>query len=505
MEALPPVWLGAMLAGSFALMLAGRPLAMHRFVLAASSRAQPGRQGLLEFVCCLFAGSVAGLGVEALYGFPLVTGWKLAVGGAAAGFYLGLESGLLRLRDLVRQARHTDVFPRATAPGDLRSLARRFLFLASVATLLLMGLLALIWAGDVAWLSTLERTPEVLARARRTVMLENLLVLTILFLCAARIIVLYAGNLRLLFHTVTDGLARVSQGDLTVRLPVVTADEFGRIAAGVNAMVAGLSHRVRLLDALKVAEDVQRNLLPGEPPRLTGLDVAASSVYCDETGGDYYDCITLGAQRFALVVGDVAGHGVGSALLMASARASVRMAAALGGDPVSVVGAVNGRLCEDVNGTGRFVTLFYLDLDARTRLLRWVRAGQDPAMLYLPEADRFEDLAGPGVPLGVVAGYGYRESRRAWPEAGLLFLGTDGIWEARNRAGEMFGKERLREVLRRAARLPAQEVVAAVTEAVTAFRQGLPQEDDITMVVITFPEAGGAAASGALAGSHAMG
>lgn len=509
MEALPPVLLGAMLAVSFALMLAVRPFATRRLVLAAPPWDQPARQGLLDFACCLIAGGMAGLGVEAWYGFPWVSGWKLLIGGAAAGFYLGLESGLLRQRELVRRARQPEGgLPPAVGPGELRSLSRRFLLLASVATLIFMGLLALIWAGDVAWLSTLERAPDVLARARRTVTLELLLVLAVLFACAARIIMLYAGNLRLLFLTVTEGLARVSRGDLAVRLPVVTADEFGNIAAGFNAMIAGLSHRVRLLDALKVAEDVQRNLLPGTPPRLTGLDVAASSVSCDETGGDYYDCINLGAHRFAIVVGDVAGHGVGSALLMASARASVRMAAAMGGDPVSVVGAVNGRLSEDVNDTGRFITLFYLDIDARARLLRWVRAGHDPAMVYLPAKDAFDELGGPGVPLGIVAGYAYAAQRRSWPAGSLLFLGTDGIWEARNRAGEMFGKKRLREVLRRAAPLSAQAVLDAVTEAVTAYREGLPQEDDITMVVIKFPGDADPAAPGtspALAGGGRIG
>lgn len=172
---------------------------------------------------------------------------------------------------------------------------------------------------------------------------------------------------------------------------------------------------------------------------------------------------------------------------MASARATVRMAAPLYPDPADVIGAVNVRVTEDVYGTGRFLTLFYLEIDTASRTLRWVRAGHDPALVLVPGDEAFAELAGPGLPLGVDVQYGYRTSESPWPVGGVLFIGTDGIWEARSRTREMFGKDRLKAVLRQNAGLPANRLLVAVAEAVTAFQDGAPQEDDITMVVIRFP------------------
>ncbi|MHC1789369.1 PP2C family protein-serine/threonine phosphatase [Solidesulfovibrio sp.] len=486
MDAVPPVRLGAMLAASFAVALAVRVYCARRLVLAAADRDQPSRQFLLEMGACLLAGVLAGLGMEAQIGFLWFSGWKLVLGALAAGFYLGLEGALLRQRVLVLRARD-DGGLSSSRPRGLRSLSRRFLLVAAAATVLLMGLFGLIWAGDVAWLSGLERDPVVLAEARRAVILEIAFVMAVLLAGASRLILLYAGNLKLLFGIITQGLARVRQGDFTVRLPVATADEFGLIAAEANAMIAGLSHRVALLDALKVAEDVQRNLLPSAPPRAGGLDIAASSDYCDETGGDYYDFIQLGPEKTVVVVGDVAGHGVGPALLMASARATVRMAASMYGDPGSVVSAVNSRVAEDVYGTGRFLTLFYLEIDTAARRLRWVRAGHDPALVVGASPADPVELGGIGLPLGVVEGYRYVAGSCPWPSGGVVFIGTDGIWETTGPGDRMFGKRRLRELLDTNADQPAGRILEIVTQDLAAFGRDRPREDDITMVAIRFP------------------
>ncbi|MFP5259799.1 MAG: PP2C family protein-serine/threonine phosphatase [Acidobacteriota bacterium] len=486
MEAVPPVRLGAMLAVSFAVALLLRGLATRPVVLTVPPGDQPTRQFLLEMGACLVAGTCAGLLMEASIGFLWVSGWKLVLGSMVAGFYLGLEGALLRLRAVVLGAGEGGGFPLGR-PLRLRSLSRRFLLMAAAAAFLLLGIFGLIWAGDVSWLSSLDREPMVLAEARRSVILEIAFVVAVLLAGLSRLILLYAANLKLLFGSITQGLARVRQGDLTVRLPVATSDEFGLIAAEANAMIEGLSQRVALLDALKVAEDVQRNLLPSAPPRIAGLDIAASSDYCDETGGDYFDFIQTGPSTTVVVVGDVAGHGVGPALLMASARATVRMAAAMYADPGAVVSAVNSRVAEDVYGTGRFLTFFYLEIDAAARRLRWVRAGHDPAMVVPAGQGLTFELAGGGPPLGVVEGYRYTSSSRSWPDGCLVFIGTDGIWERRGGDDSMFGKGRLLDILRRNAAQPADRILEAVTRDLQAFAKDRPPEDDVTMVAIRFP------------------
>ena len=475
-----------MLVGPFAVALALRSLATRRLVLAAAPGEQPSRQFLLEMGACLAAGALAGLLMEASIGFLWVSGWKLVLGAMACGFYLGLEGALLRLRFVVGRIKEGSDFPTGR-PGRLRSLTRRFLLMAAAATVLLMGIFGLIWAGDVAWLSSLDRQPAVLAEARRSVILEIVFVMAVLLAGASRLILLYAGNLQFLFGTIIRGMARVRHGDLTVRLPVATADEFGLIAAEANAMIEGLSQRVELLDALKVAEDVQRNLLPSAPPRIAGLDIAASSDYCDETGGDYFDFIQTGPSTTVVAVGDVAGHGVGPALLMASARATVRMAAAMYADPGAVVSAVNSRVAEDVYGTGRFLTFFYLEIDAAAKRLRWVRAGHDPAMVVGANREQTSELAGGGPPLGVVEGFRYVTSSCDWPVGGVVFIGTDGIWEMRGGDDAMFGKRRLLDILRDNADKPAGHILESVAQALQTYAQGRPREDDITMVAIRFP------------------
>ncbi|EKO38535.1 MAG: serine phosphatase RsbU, regulator of sigma subunit [Solidesulfovibrio magneticus str. Maddingley MBC34] len=478
--------LGALIALAFAAAFVPRGLLLRRLVLSASAGEQPVRQFALEMGACLFAGVIAGLGMEASIGFLWVSGWKLVLGAMAAGFYLGLEGALLRQREIVLRAREAGYDP-VWRPKRLRSLSRRFLTVAATATVLLLGIFGLIWAGDVDWLSTLDRDPAVLAQARSSVIVEIAFVMAVLLLGASRLILLYAGNLKLLFNTITEGLARVRQGDLSVRLPLATSDEFGLIAAEANSMIEGLSHRLALLDALKVAEDVQRNLLPAAPPDIPGLDIAALSDYCDETGGDYYDFIQTGPGRTAIVVADVAGHGVGPALLMASARATVRMAAAMYPDPGSVVSAVNSRVAEDVYGTGRFLTLFYLEIDVAARMLRWVRAGHDPAFVVRPGDAEATLLGGGGPPLGVVEGYRYVAESCPWPEAGLVFIGTDGIWETTGEGEGMFGKRRLVDLLRKNLGRPTAQVLDAVRHDLEAFSHDKPREDDITMAAVAFP------------------
>lgn len=253
-----------------------------------------------------------------------------------------------------------------------------------------------------------------------------------------------------------------------------------------------IKEKNRLLrEALALAEEVQLRLLPRDNPAVPGFDIAGKSVYCDETGGDYYDYLAVpGAEpgSVAVVVGDVSGHGVASALLMTTARALLRMRASMGGGPACHVEDINRLLTMDTAETGRFVTLFYLFVEPGPEgggRMRYVRAGHDPAMIYDSATDAFSELAEGGVPLGIIGDVAYEEFTFSGMAGGqVVALGTDGIWEARSREGEMFGKDRLRDIIRDRADRPAREIVEAVLEELWAFRRGLPAEDDVTLVVV---------------------
>ena len=248
-----------------------------------------------------------------------------------------------------------------------------------------------------------------------------------------------------------------------------------------------------LRQALALAEEVQRNLLPQQAPRLPGCDIAGTSLYSDETGGDYFDFITApddGNRSFGIVIGDVSGHGVAAALLMTTVRAFLRMRCFQPGPLAEVVGDVNRLLCADVSDTGRFMTLSHLVLDPATRRLTWVRAGHDPIILCDTATGLVADIPDQGgPPLGIIDATHYAENHLDLAPGQILLLATDGLWEARNAAGIMYGKDRVRESLRRHAARPAGEIVAALLDELQAFLAGESPGDDVTLVVIRLLEA----------------
>ncbi len=139
--------------------------------------------------------------------------------------------------------------------------------------------------------------------------------------------------------------------------------------------------------------------------------------------------------------------------------------------------------------SGSFMTLFYVEIDPQARTVHWVRAGHEPALLYCPVPDRFEELLGNGTALGVNQDFGFTEQTSPAVQPGIvLVLDTVGIWEARDPDGRFFGKERFRAIIRRQAAGSAQEMVTAVFDQIGRFCRGLPYDDDITLVVIKIEE-----------------
>jgi serine phosphatase RsbU (regulator of sigma subunit) len=246
------------------------------------------------------------------------------------------------------------------------------------------------------------------------------------------------------------------------------------------------SQRDRMQLSLDLAMEVQQNLLPLTAPVIDGLDLAGRSIYCDETGGDYYDFIKMDPTRtheVGLVVGDVSDHGIPSALLMTTARAFLRQRSSMAGGLADIITDVNRQFYRDVKETGQFMTLFFGRLDPVNMRMTWVRAGHDPALLYDPGTELFEELEGNGLPLGVEKNYRFEQNRRDLAKGQTLLIGTDGIWEARDRTGRMFGKERLRQVVRQNVDSPAGDIADAVISAVDDFLDGRARQDDITLLV----------------------
>ena len=240
--------------------------------------------------------------------------------------------------------------------------------------------------------------------------------------------------------------------------------------------------------ALRLAGEVQKNLLPRHHLNIGGIAVAGKNLPSHAISGDYFDYLQHDptcSTCLSVVVGDISGHGVDAALLMTSARGFLRTRVAQPGSEAEIVTDMNRYLVEDVLDSGRFMTLFFLSIDPQAHRVQWVRAGHDPAMVYLPSQDRFEELRGEGLALGVDRNGTYDTNVFEGLEDGqIIVIATDGIFEARNRSGDMFGHRRLQDIIRHYRSAPAHQILENVFEAVAEHTQGLPAEDDRTLVVI---------------------
>ncbi len=240
--------------------------------------------------------------------------------------------------------------------------------------------------------------------------------------------------------------------------------------------------------SLALARAIQQNLLPQRAPKIPGFEISGRCRYCDETGGDYFDFIHLPDSQkntVGIVLGDVTGHGVGAALLMASARSILRNASLhFTGDLASLMAEFNDQLSEDT-GDDKFMTLFYGALDSESRSLTWASGGHDPALWYRRKQDAFEELPNTGPLTGYMKNMNYEQAGPITLEAGdILLVGTDGIWEAEDPSGKPYGKDRLHEMIRSHATRSAEQIVDAVIASVEAFSAPIPPSDDITLIII---------------------
>ena len=255
------------------------------------------------------------------------------------------------------------------------------------------------------------------------------------------------------------------------------------IAIDSARLVRHYVEKQQLEHALSVARSIQQNLLPKEAPEAEGMDFAGWSRSCDDTGGDYYDYVPLGDGELALVIADVSGHGVGPALIMAETRAYLRALLATLRDPAEVLRQINRMLARDMT-EGRFVTMALAVLNIRKRSLAYSSAGHSGTVIYRASTGRFQTLETGGFPLGIFEESDFDSAPTVYLKSGDIFvLQTDGIAEARNAGNRLFGMRRALRVIREHSSGNAQALIGAIDRAVTAFRGGGPQVDDITCSV----------------------
>jgi len=231
---------------------------------------------------------------------------------------------------------------------------------------------------------------------------------------------------------------------------------------------------------LRLARSIQRASLPEEVPQLEGWQISPYYQPAREVGGDFYDFFELEDGRLGIVVGDATGHGVPAALVMASARSMLRAVAQASDSPGDVLRRVNDPLATDIPAN-MFVTCFYAILDPESGSLTYANAGHDLPYLYRNSAA--EELRARGMPLGLMPGMGYEEKQSILEAGEAALLYSDGLVEAHDPEGEMFGFPRLRALV---AEHGEQRSLGdfLLEELHTFVGENWEQEDDITLLTL---------------------
>ncbi|MDX2480079.1 MAG: SpoIIE family protein phosphatase [Desulfuromusa sp.] len=280
---------------------------------------------------------------------------------------------------------------------------------------------------------------------------------------------------------------QLSEGNFDARVEIHTNDELGNLGHIFNGMGVRLKEREQMKQSLILAKEIQQQLLPDSAPVIPHFSLAALSRYCDETGGDYFDFIKLknsGQQQFGLAVGDVSGHGIGTALVMATARGVLHsLVDRHGSNLETLTSELNDYLCRGT-ADAYFMTMFYGVLNPEDRSLAWISAGHAPIFFYQADG-QVKELYSSGVPLGIIEGTPYEIGPiTKFAPGEIMLIGTDGIWETRNMEEEMFGAERVHELLIRYADADADNIATQLITALDSFRGDRSQDDDITLMVV---------------------
>ncbi|MEM9302407.1 MAG: SpoIIE family protein phosphatase [Pseudomonadota bacterium] len=297
-----------------------------------------------------------------------------------------------------------------------------------------------------------------------------------------------SGQLARPVEAVVAGMDAVARGELDVKLTLpATMDELDALTRHFNRMVVDLRDRERMKRGVDAAAEVQRHLLPVACPGLRGYDIHGGARYCDEAGGDYFDFFRLAegqpGERLALIIADVAGHGLGASLVMTSVRAMLQQGVRMQQESIfDVLQRVNRQLLHD-RRTGTFVTAFAATIDPACHRFEWLSAGHDPGLL-LRATGAVERLDATGIPLGVLESDIPPGEAFDLAPGDLLVVGTDGLSQVRNPAGEPLGLERIAALLRADGQCSAEDTWEAVMGLARAHQETDLQEDDMTLMVV---------------------
>jgi sigma-B regulation protein RsbU (phosphoserine phosphatase) len=242
-----------------------------------------------------------------------------------------------------------------------------------------------------------------------------------------------------------------------------------------------LKDKLLARDEIEVARQVQLSLLPKSQPSLAGWDVWSATTPANDVGGDLIDYLDGAQGRLGIALGDVAGKGMGAALLCAKLQATLRALAPVAANLESLGASLNGVL-ERSGLDNRYATLFYAEIGADSSAVRYLNAGHNPALLVTDDA--IEALEASSLPLGMLPGIAYTQGSATLSVGDLLVLYSDGITEATNAFGEEYGLPRLKQAVRAVSSLPAEAAARRILESAGRFVDGEKPHDDQSILVL---------------------
>lgn len=272
---------------------------------------------------------------------------------------------------------------------------------------------------------------------------------------------------------------------------IYTEDELRAFTALANLIAVkitqarlaeGERERKRLERELKNAREILNHILPRGVESVEGYDIAVAYEPCTEVGGDFYDVRHLDDERTVFVAGDVAGKGLGAAVLVSSILPAVRLLLGRVDNLAVVAAELNKQICSTTDPV-RYATLFLAVLDRATGSLEYVNAGHNPPVLIHADGG-LEEIGATCVPLGLMEASPFAAASVTLESDAMLAVFSDGIDEALGPDEEFYDTERIRELLCQCRGLPAGAIVQRVLKDVRAFARGTPQSDDIVLLVI---------------------
>ena len=297
-------------------------------------------------------------------------------------------------------------------------------------------------------------------------------------------------------QALTDGVRAIGEGSLHDEIRIDGPEEIGEIARAFNEIThkfreaqENVVEQERLQKEMQVAQEIQHSLLPRIVPDISGYDIGSLYRAAREVGGDYYDFVHVDEETVGVVVADVSGKGVPGSLVMTMIRTALRMEARGNHSAAEVMARMNDFVTEDMK-KGMFVTIFYVILDSKNRIISYASAGHNPMILFRAESDETFFLNPRGFPVGISLPDDslFRRSidveKIKLKKDDMLIIYTDGVTEAMNESREQYGEERLLGLIKRHGRIAPTEFIECLSDDIKEFTGGYPQNDDITVVAI---------------------